>query len=176
MLEFSPQQMDVMERAFAAGFQPVAIPPYDSALCVRRGECAAVLTTVSGGGLRLLAPPTLLVDGNLIPSRSIAVRKQWNRVGLDSVRQSRIRDVSISEPLLSLLCKLKQKQSDASPNSFVLISRTGTAFWPATVLQNRLKPLAREIGLPWIAWHTFSKARKTNLSELKMDQLYRRTD
>ena len=65
MLEFSPQQMDLMERAFAAGFQPVAIPPYDSALCVRRGECAAVLTTVSGGGLRLLAPPTLLVDGNL---------------------------------------------------------------------------------------------------------------
>jgi hypothetical protein len=65
MLELSPQQMKVLERAFAAGFQPVAIPPYESALCVRRGECAAVLTAVPGGGLRLLAPPTLLVDGNL---------------------------------------------------------------------------------------------------------------
>ena len=56
---------EVLERAFAAGFQPVAIPPYESALCVRRGECAAVLTTISGGGLRLLAPPTLLIDGHL---------------------------------------------------------------------------------------------------------------
>src|SRR5437868_3589701 len=65
MLELSPQQMKVLERAFAAGFQPVAIPPYESALCVRRGECAAVLTTISGGGLRLLAPPTLLIDGHL---------------------------------------------------------------------------------------------------------------
>jgi hypothetical protein len=65
MLELSPQQMKVLERAFAAGFQPVAIPPYESALCVRRGECAAVLTAVPGAGLRLLAPPTLLVDGNL---------------------------------------------------------------------------------------------------------------
>jgi hypothetical protein len=65
MLELSPQQMKVLERAFAAGFQPVAIPPYESALCVRRGECAAVLTAVAGAGLRLLAPPTLLVDGNL---------------------------------------------------------------------------------------------------------------
>jgi hypothetical protein len=65
MLELSPHQMKVLERAFAAGFQPVAIPPYESALCVRRGECAAVLTAVPGGGLRLLAPPTLLVDGNL---------------------------------------------------------------------------------------------------------------
>jgi hypothetical protein len=65
MLELSPQQMKVLERALAAGFQPVAIPPYENALCVRRGECAAILTAVPGGGLRLLAPPTLLVAGNL---------------------------------------------------------------------------------------------------------------
>jgi hypothetical protein len=65
MLDLSPQQIKVLERAFAAGFQPVAIPPYDSALCVRRGECAAVLSAVPNGGLRLLAPPTLLVAGNL---------------------------------------------------------------------------------------------------------------
>jgi hypothetical protein len=65
MLNLSPQQLRVLERAFAAGFQPVAIPPYESALCVRRGDCAAVLTAVSGGGLRFMAPPTMLVDGNL---------------------------------------------------------------------------------------------------------------
>jgi hypothetical protein len=65
MLELTPQQMAVLERAFAAGFRPIAIPPYESALCVRRGECAAVLTPASNGGLRLLAPPTYLVDGNL---------------------------------------------------------------------------------------------------------------
>ena len=57
--------MQVLERAFAAGFRPIAIPPYESALCVRRGDCAAVLTAVPDGGLRLLAPPTLLVNGNL---------------------------------------------------------------------------------------------------------------
>jgi hypothetical protein len=65
MLELSPEQMKVLERAFEAGFRPVAIPPYESALCVRRGECAAILTAVANGGLRLLAPPTFLVDGNL---------------------------------------------------------------------------------------------------------------
>jgi hypothetical protein len=65
MLELSPQQMQVLERAFAAGFRPIAIPPYESALCVRRGDCAAVLTAVPGAGLRLMAPPTLLVNGNL---------------------------------------------------------------------------------------------------------------
>jgi hypothetical protein len=65
MLEPTPQQMKVLERLFAAGFRPIAIPPYENGLCVRRGECAALLSPVPNGGLRLLAPPTYIVDGNL---------------------------------------------------------------------------------------------------------------
>jgi hypothetical protein len=65
MVEFSPQQMQILERLFAAGFRPIAIPLYESALCVRRGECAAVLSPIPNGGLKLLAPPSYLVDGNL---------------------------------------------------------------------------------------------------------------
>jgi hypothetical protein len=65
MPEITPQQMKVLERLFAAGFRPIAIPPYESALCVRRGECAVLLAPVAGGGLRVLAPPTFMVDGNL---------------------------------------------------------------------------------------------------------------
>lgn len=65
MFEFSPQQLKTMERLFEAGFRPIAIPPYENALCVHRGECAAVLSPVPGGGLKLFAPPTYLVAGNL---------------------------------------------------------------------------------------------------------------
>jgi hypothetical protein len=65
MLELSPQQMQVIERLFAAGFRPIAIPPYENALCMRKGECAAVLAPVPNGGIRLLAPPSYLVEGNL---------------------------------------------------------------------------------------------------------------
>ena len=57
--------MQIFERLFAAGFRPIAIPPYESALCVKRGECAALLAPVDNGGLRLLASPTYIVDGNL---------------------------------------------------------------------------------------------------------------
>lgn len=65
MLELSPRQMQTMERLFAAGFRPIAIPPYESALCMRKGACAAVLAPVPNGGLRILAPPAYLVDGKL---------------------------------------------------------------------------------------------------------------
>jgi hypothetical protein len=65
MLELTSRQMKTLARLFAAGFRPIAIPPYESALCVRKGECAVVLSPVPNGGLRLLAPPSYLIDGNL---------------------------------------------------------------------------------------------------------------
>ena len=65
MPELTPLQMKTLERLFAAGFRPIAIPPYEKALCMRRGECAALLAPVANAGLRLLASPTYIVDGNL---------------------------------------------------------------------------------------------------------------
>jgi hypothetical protein len=65
MFELSPRQMQVIERLFAAGFRSIAIPPYESALCMKKGNCAAVLAPVPTGGIKLLASPSYLVDGNL---------------------------------------------------------------------------------------------------------------
>jgi len=64
-MELTEGQMRVVERLFGAGFRPIAIPPYESALIIRKGECVALLGPVENGGLRLLAPVTFLVDGNL---------------------------------------------------------------------------------------------------------------
>jgi hypothetical protein len=64
-MELTEGQMRVVERLFRAGFRPIAIPPYESALIVRKGECVAVLGPVENGGLKLLVPVTILVDGNL---------------------------------------------------------------------------------------------------------------
>lgn len=73
--------MKVLEGLFAAGFRPIAIPPYENALCVHRGQCAAALTQVKNGGLRLLAPATFLIEGSLSVrvrrgDRDVFVRKQ----------------------------------------------------------------------------------------------------
>ncbi len=65
MMELTEGQMRMVERLFGAGFRPIAIPPYESALIMRKGECVALLGPVENGGLKVLAPVTLLVDGNL---------------------------------------------------------------------------------------------------------------
>jgi hypothetical protein len=65
MMELTQRQTEVLQRLFEAGFRPIAIPPYEKALCVHRGEYAALLGAVENGGLRLMAPVTVIVDGNL---------------------------------------------------------------------------------------------------------------
>jgi hypothetical protein len=64
-MELTGLQMETLQRLFQAGFRPVAIPPFESALCVHRGEFVAMLGPVENGGLRLLAPATVMVDGNV---------------------------------------------------------------------------------------------------------------
>ena len=76
MLELTPEQMKIVERLVEAGFRPLAIPPYESALCMRKGECVAVLAPVGNGGLKLLAPPSYLVDGNV----SVRVKRSSGEV------------------------------------------------------------------------------------------------
>ncbi len=57
--------MKIIERLFEAGFRPISIPPYENVLCMKKGECAAVLAPVAQGGLKLAASPSYLVEGNL---------------------------------------------------------------------------------------------------------------
>jgi hypothetical protein len=65
MVELTPRQMQTVERLWDAGFRPIAISPYENALCLKRGDCAAVLAPVPNGGLKVLAPPSYMVAGNL---------------------------------------------------------------------------------------------------------------
>jgi hypothetical protein len=111
MLELSPQQMQVIERLFTAGFRPVAIPPYESALCMRKGECAAVLAPVPNGGLKLLAPPSYLVDGNL----SVKIKRRagevfvWKKQEI-AATQERLSELQSFRRELSEILNLPPKQ------------------------------------------------------------------
>jgi hypothetical protein len=65
MLELTPAQVAVLERLATNGFAIVAFPLYASAIGVRRGLFAVLLTPVEGGAMRLLGEPCYLIDGNL---------------------------------------------------------------------------------------------------------------
>ena len=71
MLELSPNQIRILENLAKHGFAIVAFPLYASAAGARKGNCAALLTPIPNGGMRLLGDPCWLVNGNL----SVRIRK-----------------------------------------------------------------------------------------------------
>ena len=111
MFELSPLQMQVMERLFDAGFRPVAIPPYENALCIKKGECAAVLAPVPDGGLKLLAPPSFLVDGNFSVKLKRGAREVfvWKKKEIEAVPE-RLRELEIFRRELYEILKLPPNQ------------------------------------------------------------------
>ena len=65
MLEFSPQQIAILERLASKEFSLVAFPLYANAVGVRKGSCAALLDPIANGGFRVFGEPCILLEGNL---------------------------------------------------------------------------------------------------------------
>jgi hypothetical protein len=65
MVEFSPQQIGILERLIAQEFQIVAFPLYANVVGVRKGEYAALLNPMGGGSFDVFGEPCVLLDGNL---------------------------------------------------------------------------------------------------------------
>ena len=61
MNELSPQQIATLERLISGGFSIVAFPLYANAVGVRKGNYAALLNPVTGGGLQLFGEPCVLL-------------------------------------------------------------------------------------------------------------------
>jgi len=111
MVELTPQQMQIMERLFAAGYRPVAIPPYENALCLKKGNCAAVLAPVPNGGLNSLAPPSYMVGGNLSVKLKRGSREVflWKKTEIDAT-PARVSELESFRRELSEILELSAKQ------------------------------------------------------------------
>jgi integrase len=109
-------------------------------------------------------------DGDALPPMTIAVRKQWYRAELGSVKKkSRVRDVPIPEDLLPILLSLQQRGHHTGPDDFVLVSRAGTPIDEHNVAARHLKAIGKRIGMPWLSWHVFRRTHTTLAKELGME-------
>jgi integrase len=101
--------------------------------------------------------------GEWIPPRTIAVRKQWYRGELNSVKIGRTRNVGIPDLALPVLSALSQRQRYTRPEDFVLVSEAGTPVNETNIASRRLKSVGQELGMPWLSWHVFRRTRKDYL-------------
>ena len=101
-------------------------------------------------------------DGEPIPPRTIAVRKQWYRGELGSVnKKSHHRNLPIPEPLLPILLGLSHRAKFTGPDDFVLVSRAGTPIDEHQIAARRLKPIGKDLQMPWLSWHVFYRTHAT---------------
>ena len=109
------------------------------------------------------------VDGEAVPARSMIVCARWNKEGVGDIHRGRARTVRLSNQLLSILNDLKEGEYSASDN-FVLTSRRGKRLQPASIRMARLKPIGKQVGMPWLSWSDLRRARTVLLSELEFDR------
>jgi len=110
-----------------------------------------------------LAGSDLDVDGERLPVRTIAVRKQWYRGELNRVKIARTGNVSITELIFPELTTLSRRPRFTRPEDFVLVSEAGTPVNETNIASRRLKSVGQELGMPWLSWHVFRRTRKDYL-------------
>jgi integrase len=108
------------------------------------------------------------VDGDVVQPKSIALRPQWNRIGLGDSKRGRKKDIEIPQLLIAVLEDLK-KRGMPSTDDFVLTSNSGQPILSARVSSARLKVVGRKLGLPWLSWRVIGRAHTALLSEFRTE-------
>ena len=115
-------------------------------------------------------------DGEPIPPRTIAVRKQWYLGELANVEKKRRRtNLPIPGPLFPILQGLSRRAKFTGPDDFVLVSRVGTPINGNGIAARRLKPIGKHLQMPWLSWHVFRRTHTALAYELGMQFLERIT-
>jgi integrase len=103
-------------------------------------------------------------EGELIPPRTIAVRKQWYRGELSSVPEGRRKNIPIADLLKKCFLRLSQAKGGGW-NDFVLVSRTGKPINQINVAARRLKSIGEQLEIPWLSWQVFRRTRSRLVHE-----------
>ena len=113
-----------------------------------------------------VSPDPRLVEGEVIPPKTIAVRNQIYRGEFTNVIGTRRRFVRIPDLLCSVLRELRGDQRLTIPESFVLVSRNGTPIHPENIAARRLRPIGRSLEMPWLSWSVLARTRSLLKSQL----------
>jgi hypothetical protein len=105
-MDFTPRQIETLERLHKCDFQIVVFPMYANYLGVRRGNCAALLAPVAVGSFKVHGQSAYLVGGNFSARITQQGREWfvWKKEKLE-VTQARLDELeAFSAELADLLC------------------------------------------------------------------------
>jgi integrase len=104
-------------------------------------------------------------DSLRVPPRTITVRTQLYRGNLECVKKGKVRNLPIEGPLLQMLVALKGRVKFTKPDDYIFVSRVGTPVNQNNLLARRLRPLAKQLGVPSLSCQAFRHLRNRLASE-----------
>jgi hypothetical protein len=104
------------------------------------------------------------LDGEVIPPRSIAIRKYWDRGEYGDVPKHRRRNLGIHDVLYGVLNGLLRRSDVMDPDRFVFSDNSERAVNHIGIKSRRLKPLGKQCSMPDLSWQVFHQTRATLLS------------
>ncbi len=91
-------------------------------------------------------------DNEVVPPLTVAVREEWARGRLIEVAKKREANYEIATPLLPVLRRLMSRADFTDPEDFVFASSEGRPLDPSEVLTQKLKPIGKDMRVPWLSW------------------------
>jgi integrase len=103
-----------------------------------------------------------IVDGLAIPPTTMAIRSNWVKGKYQTVkRDASARMVPIEGALADLLRDWKAETKFAGPEDPVFPSSTGRPLDHHNVANRTLRPLGKQLQMPWLSWHSFRHTANT---------------
>lgn len=103
-----------------------------------------------------------MIDRVIIPPQHLFVNRQCYRGDYGSVKaKGRVRSVPINDVVREVLQRRHREAKRASADDFVFACRTGQPIDEHNTMARHIKPVARELGMPWISWHVFRHTHST---------------
>lgn len=104
----------------------------------------------------------VVIEGEALPPRTIAIVEAYVRgTWTTPKKQASTRFLPLPDPLARELLKLRQTSQWPAPSHPVFASRNGTPLCQHNVARRHLKPVGKEIGVPWVSWHSFRHTQST---------------
>jgi len=104
----------------------------------------------------------VMMDGEVLPPYSLAVRENYYRGKFGSVKaRSRRRNVPLSSSVVMALAALKRTTKHSGADDLLFSSRNGTPLNENNLMRRAIKPVAKGLGMPWLSWHVFRHTHAT---------------
>ena len=100
---------------------------------------------------------------------TLAVRENYYRGVFGTVKQkARNRDLPLPKVVLPVLRQLMEESKFQGPDDLVFATEKGTPLDEKNLMNRIIKPIAKDLKMPWMGWHVFRHTHSTLAEDLGM--------